>query len=79
MNNFVDAHQTKKNLFCPNDRINPDVRPTIYCAAIAEGGIKEWQFALDRYKEEKVVTEKETLSKALACTRHSWLLSRYID
>lgn len=56
--------------------IDPDLRPTVYCTAVAEGGSKEWQFMFDMYMKETVVTEKVVLSKALACTRETWLLSK---
>jgi len=50
----------------------------VYCSAIAEGGSVEWQFAFDKYMVETVVTEKVVLSQALACTRESWLLNKYV-
>ncbi|XP_060551724.1 aminopeptidase N-like isoform X2 [Ruditapes philippinarum] len=59
--------------------IDPDLRPAVYCTAIAEGDATEWNFAFDKYKAATVATEKVTLSKALACTKSTWLLSRYLE
>ena len=50
----------------------------VYCTAIAEGGIEEWEFALRRYKTEKLAAEKARLQSALACSEETWILSKYV-
>ncbi|KAL4227197.1 hypothetical protein ACF0H5_015170 [Mactra antiquata] len=62
-----------------NNPIDPDLRSTVYCTAVAEGDEEEWNFVYEKYKAATVVTEKITLSKALACTKSTWLLSRYLE
>ena len=57
--------------------IDPDLRDAVYCTAIAEGGSEEWNFAYNQFKIAKVVSEKVTIMQALACTKSTWLLSRY--
>lgn len=65
-------------MFCMNTycRIDPDLRQAVYCTAVAEGDVKEWEFIFEKFKSATVATEKVTLSKALACTKSTWLLSR---
>ncbi|XP_053377176.1 aminopeptidase N-like isoform X1 [Mercenaria mercenaria] len=80
-----DCIQHAKQLFgkwmdSPDDNpIDPDLRPAVYCTAIAEGDETEWTFAFEKFKAATVATEKVTLSRALACTRSTWLLSRYLE
>ena len=56
--------------------ISQNVRPTVYCTAIAAGGEAEWLFAWEQYKLANVASEKNTLLRALGCTKELWLLSR---
>ena len=57
-------------------RIDPGIKSTVYCTAIGEGGIEEWEFALHRYMTENLAAEKSRLQAALACTKKTWILSR---
>ena len=50
----------------------------MYCIAIAEGGIDEWNFALHRYKTENLAAEKSRLQSALACSKQTWILSKQV-
>ena len=56
--------------------ISQNVRPTVYCTAIAAGGEAEWLFAWEQYNKADVASEKITLLRAMGCTREVWLLSR---
>ncbi|KAL1506097.1 hypothetical protein ABEB36_005525 [Hypothenemus hampei] len=67
------ADPDKENL------INPDLRQTIYCTAIGEGGPEEWDFAWNRYLRTNVAGDKEILLNSLACSKDIWILSRYLE
>ncbi|XP_027211487.2 aminopeptidase N [Penaeus vannamei] len=59
--------------------ISPNLKSTVYCYAIGEGGEAEWDFAWQQYLKSNVGSEKEKLLSALGCTKEMWLLSRYLD
>ncbi|KAF7645074.1 hypothetical protein LDENG_00210690 [Lucifuga dentata] len=61
------------------NKIHPNLRSTIYCQAIADGGEKEWEFAWNRFQNTSDVLEKNHLRFALACTTKIWLLNRYLQ
>lgn len=61
-----------------NNPIHPNLRSTIYCNAIAQGGEKEWNFAWEQYQKATVVNEADKLRAALACSTHVWILDRYL-
>ncbi|MPC23578.1 Aminopeptidase N [Portunus trituberculatus] len=62
-----------------NNSISPNLKATVYCHAIAEGGEHEWTFAWQQYVAANVGSEKVTLLRAMACTRRPWLLSKYLE
>ncbi|XP_037773440.1 aminopeptidase N-like [Penaeus monodon] len=59
--------------------ISPNLKWTVYCRAIEEGGEAEWDFAWDQYLRTNVASEKTLLLAAMACTKEAWILSRYLD
>ncbi|XP_052787465.1 aminopeptidase N-like isoform X1 [Mya arenaria] len=59
--------------------IDPGLKSTVYCTAIAEGGIEEWEFALNQYRTANVAAEKSRLLSALSCSKETWILSRYLN
>uniref|UniRef100_A0A1B6GWM4 Aminopeptidase n=2 Tax=Proconiini TaxID=565685 RepID=A0A1B6GWM4_9HEMI len=64
------------------DRDNPisaNLKSTVYCTAIREGGQPEWDFAWNRYLHTNVGSEKSLLLAALGCSRETWILARYLD
>uniref|UniRef100_A0A3Q4GII6 Aminopeptidase n=1 Tax=Neolamprologus brichardi TaxID=32507 RepID=A0A3Q4GII6_NEOBR len=62
-----------------NNMISPNLRTTVYCSAIAEGGVVEWDFAWRMYKNATIASEAEKLLYALSCTKQPWLLNRYLE
>ncbi|KAK3602015.1 hypothetical protein CHS0354_027018 [Potamilus streckersoni] len=62
-----------------SNHIDPDLKSTIYCTAVREGGADKWDFALDQYKKSHVAAEKSRLLSAMACTREVWILSKYLE
>uniref|UniRef100_A0A8C7JZ34 Aminopeptidase n=1 Tax=Oncorhynchus kisutch TaxID=8019 RepID=A0A8C7JZ34_ONCKI len=74
---FNDADFVFMQLFI--DRIHPNLKTTVYCNAIAAGGVAEWDFAWQMFKNATVATEAAKLRSSLACTKVPWLLNRYLD
>uniref|UniRef100_A0A8C8D6B0 Aminopeptidase n=1 Tax=Oncorhynchus tshawytscha TaxID=74940 RepID=A0A8C8D6B0_ONCTS len=63
----------------PSEHIQPNLKATIYCQAIAAGGEKEWEFAWGKFQNTTTASEKDKLRFALSCTRKIWLLNRYLE
>ncbi|XP_044213044.1 alanyl (membrane) aminopeptidase a [Thunnus albacares] len=61
------------------NKIHPNLRSVIYCQAVAEGGMKEWEFAWEKFQSSNKTSEKDQLREALSCTRKIWLLNRYLQ
>ncbi|XP_048828515.1 aminopeptidase N-like [Brienomyrus brachyistius] len=59
--------------------IHPNLRSTVYCRAIAEGGVEEWNFGWKMFQNASIASEAEKLRAALACTTFPWLLNRYLE
>ncbi|XP_072421563.1 alanyl (membrane) aminopeptidase b, tandem duplicate 1 [Chiloscyllium punctatum] len=63
----------------PNDNPIPvNLKTSIYCSAIASGNEAEWNFAWKMFQNAKIATEADKLRSAMACTKHTWLLNRYL-
>lgn len=60
-------------------RIHPNLRSTVYCNAIAAGGVKEWDFAWEKFKNATIAIEADKLRAAMACTTTPWLLNRLVQ
>lgn len=60
-------------------RIHPNLKTTVYCSAIAFGGVKEWDFAWRMFKNATLASEASRLRSAMACTKAPWLLNRYMQ
>ncbi|KAM9764878.1 aminopeptidase Ey-like [Menidia menidia] len=61
------------------NNISANLRSTVYCNAIAAGGVAEWDFAWAMYKNATIASEAEKLMHALSCTKEPWLLNRYLQ
>ncbi|XP_050699388.1 aminopeptidase N-like isoform X2 [Eriocheir sinensis] len=59
--------------------ISPNLKSTVYCHAIAAGDEEEWNFAWEQYLTANVGSEKNRLLSAMGCTKHTWILSRYLE
>ncbi|KAL6480698.1 hypothetical protein MHYP_G00117310 [Metynnis hypsauchen] len=58
--------------------IHPNLRSTVYCSAVAAGGTKEWDFAWEMLQTASIASEADKLMSALACTKDTGLLERYL-
>ncbi|XP_037538583.1 alanyl (membrane) aminopeptidase a [Nematolebias whitei] len=61
------------------NNIHTNLRSVIYCQAVAAGDKKEWEFAWEKFLNSSNTSEKEQLRKALACSKKTWLLNRYLE
>ena len=50
-------------------RINVNMKKSVYCTAVANGGEEEWDFAWDRYQKSNVATEKSNMLSSMGCTK----------
>uniref|UniRef100_A0A8D0AR57 Aminopeptidase n=1 Tax=Sander lucioperca TaxID=283035 RepID=A0A8D0AR57_SANLU len=57
--------------------IHPNLKTTVYCSAIAFGGVEEWDFAWRMFKNATLASEAVRLRSAMACTKVPWLLNSY--
>lgn len=48
--------------------VKSNYKQVVACAAIANTGDEEWDFALERYLSTDLSSEKEMLLKTLSCT-----------
>ncbi|XP_016007055.1 aminopeptidase N [Rousettus aegyptiacus] len=62
-----------------NNPIHPNLRSTVYCNAIAQGGEDEWNFAWGQFQNATLVNEADKLRTALACSKEVWILNRYLS
>uniref|UniRef100_A0A8D0HNN1 Aminopeptidase n=1 Tax=Sphenodon punctatus TaxID=8508 RepID=A0A8D0HNN1_SPHPU len=62
-----------------NNPIPPNLRSSIYCSAIATGGQEAWDFAWEMFVNATVVSEADKIRGALACSRETWILNRYLQ
>ncbi|XP_072515876.1 aminopeptidase N-like [Salminus brasiliensis] len=70
-------HQWMKNP--DRNPINPSLKSTVYCNAIAAGGVEEWEFAWKMYKNSSSDADANMQIYALSCTESRWLLDRYLN
>jgi len=62
-----------------NSIVSSNLKRTIACTAIREGGEEEWDFAFKRYNETNVATEKAALLSAMSCSQQAWILGRMLE
>ncbi|TKS69747.1 Aminopeptidase Ey [Collichthys lucidus] len=62
-----------------DNKISANLKSTVYCNAIAAGGVDEWDFAWSMYKNASIASEADKLMYALSCTKQPWLLNRYLQ
>uniref|UniRef100_A0A8C0R395 Aminopeptidase n=1 Tax=Canis lupus dingo TaxID=286419 RepID=A0A8C0R395_CANLU len=62
-----------------NNPIYPNLRSTVYCNAIAQGGEEEWNFVWEQFRNTSLVNEADKLRSALACSTQVWILNRYLS
>lgn len=62
-----------------NNPVPLDDRKTVYCSSIKKGGLEEWQFLWDRFKEStNDSSAAEVMLPALSCTREPWIVTMLI-
>lgn len=62
--------------FIFHSRIPSNLKVTVYCNAIAAGGVEEWDFGWQMFKNSTIAAEAEKLLYGLSCTKEPWLLNR---
>ncbi|XP_053573658.1 aminopeptidase Ey-like [Bombina bombina] len=59
--------------------IHPNLRTTIYCNAIAQGGEEEWNFIWEQFNKTDNAQEADKLRAGLACGKEPWILNRLLE
>ncbi|KAM8974074.1 aminopeptidase N-like isoform 3-T3 [Pelodytes ibericus] len=59
--------------------IHPNLRSSIYCTAVAQGGEEEWNFMWNEFTKSDIAQESDKLRAALACTKEPWILNRLLE
>lgn len=62
-----------------NNPIHPNLRSSVYCNAIAQGGEEEWDFVWEQFRKAELVNEADKLRGALACSNQVWILNRFLS
>uniref|UniRef100_A0A671SFY3 Aminopeptidase n=1 Tax=Sinocyclocheilus anshuiensis TaxID=1608454 RepID=A0A671SFY3_9TELE len=75
---FLPAH-FRSFWFGSVQLIPPNLKVTVYCNAIAAGGVEEWDFGWQMFKNSTIAAEAEKLLYGLSCTKEPWLLNRYLE
>lgn len=56
--------------------VPPNLRSVVYCTGVGQGTEDDWNTVWERYQNETSPSERNTLLKALGCSREPWILSR---
>uniref|UniRef100_H2XYF3 Aminopeptidase n=1 Tax=Ciona intestinalis TaxID=7719 RepID=H2XYF3_CIOIN len=59
--------------------ISSTYRTDVYCTAIREGGIAEWDFMWGQYLVTQNAQLQTSLRYGLSCSKDAWILNRYIE
>lgn len=59
--------------------IPPNIREVVYATGVRYGGMKEWGYCWEKYKNSTVPSEKRLLLNALGSTQNLWLLSQFLN
>ncbi|XP_039261142.2 aminopeptidase N-like [Styela clava] len=62
-----------------NSIISSTYRDDVYCAAIRNGGVEEWNFAWQRHGESTNAQEQISLRYGMSCSKEPWILTRYME
>lgn len=63
----------------PTNLISATYRRDVYCTAIANGGIDEWNFAWEQYRAADSMQHQRTLRYAMACAQDSDVIDSYLE
>ncbi|EDV21351.1 expressed hypothetical protein [Trichoplax adhaerens] len=81
--NYNTAIQAAKKIYnnwmVNGTSIHPNIRTRVLRAGIAAGGLKEWDFAWNKFLTTESASEKTALMYALAFSRTPWILNRYLQ
>lgn len=60
-------------------RISPDLRPSVFCTAVANGDVSHWNFAFQQYHLANREVTKLSLIRSLGCTKSVFTMNRLLD
>ncbi|CAH2274215.1 aminopeptidase N [Pelobates cultripes] len=59
--------------------IHPNLRSSIYCTAVAQGGEEAWNFIWGQFEASDNAQESDKLRAALACAKEPWILNQLLE
>uniref|UniRef100_H2YKR7 Aminopeptidase n=1 Tax=Ciona savignyi TaxID=51511 RepID=H2YKR7_CIOSA len=59
--------------------ISSTYRTDVFCTAIREGGLAEWDFAWEQYLLSQNAQFQSSLRYGLSCSKDAWVLNRYLE
>uniref|UniRef100_A0A1B6LAT7 Aminopeptidase N n=1 Tax=Graphocephala atropunctata TaxID=36148 RepID=A0A1B6LAT7_9HEMI len=78
-NCFQKADQLFKDWMSSGvNTIPKDLRSTVYCVGVKNGGQSAWNHVWNQYHTSNIANEKNVFLRALACTENNSLLTRYL-
>ncbi|XP_050519482.1 endoplasmic reticulum aminopeptidase 2-like isoform X3 [Diabrotica virgifera virgifera] len=79
LNETISVAKTHfQNWMIQNKSVDPNLKEIIYSAGVKYGGMNEWQYCWNFYKNTTDGNEKQMLLKALGVASDPWLLQRYL-
>lgn len=61
------------------NQIPKDLRNTVYCTAIREGGEEEWNHMWSKYLSSNQASERISILKALGCSKDPKIIKKYLE
>ncbi|CAG0903835.1 unnamed protein product [Darwinula stevensoni] len=58
--------------------LNPNIKGLVYCEGVRSGTVEDWDFVYEHYNKTNYAAERTLLLAAMACTKESWLLNKYL-
>ncbi|XP_063609317.1 aminopeptidase N-like [Penaeus indicus] len=79
---FEKLHSRYRQWMANPDKLStvpPLFKSLVYCSGISQGGEAEWNFAYEQFLRSDDADEKSVLLSALACSRETDVLKRYLN
>lgn len=56
-----------------------NIRASVYCTGIREGGIDEWEFLWEKFTTTNVAAEQVLILNSLGCSKDETIIKGYLD
>lgn len=62
-----------------NSRVPVNIRAAVYCTAIREGGLDEWEYLWEKFTTANVAAEQVLILNSLGCSKDETIIKGYLD